>query len=130
MLRRSDDPFVAKNIFINADLSPAAAKLAYEARKLRRSNMQQRLQHNPETTSANQRQQSDETASSTVNSHADRQQLQFEQQQANTTTSLNRLNNGSANTTNTSNQVTLPTAASASDRPTSPILIDQPFQSF
>ncbi len=130
MLRRSDDPFVAKNIFINADLSPAAAKLAYEARKLRRSNMQQRLQHNPETTSANQRQQSDETASSTVNSHADRQQLQFEQQQANTTTSLNRLNNGSANTTNTSNQVTLPTAASASDRPTSLILIDQPFQSF
>ena len=36
MLRRSDDPFVANNIFINADLSPAAAKLAYEARKLRR----------------------------------------------------------------------------------------------
>ena len=36
MLRKSSDLYVAQNVFINADLSPAAAQLAYEARKVRR----------------------------------------------------------------------------------------------
>jgi hypothetical protein len=41
-LRDSDDEYVANNVFINADLSPAAARLAFEARERRR----QRNQHN------------------------------------------------------------------------------------
>jgi len=35
-LRHSTDEYVSKNVFINADLSPSAAKLAFEARKKRR----------------------------------------------------------------------------------------------
>jgi hypothetical protein len=112
------------------DLSPAAAKLAYEARKLRRLNKQQGPQRNLETAGTNQRQQGDEAASSIVDSHADHQQPRLEQQrQANTATSLSRLDSGSANTANMSSQVTLPATASARDRPTSPDLTDQPFQS-
>jgi len=37
-LRHSTDDYIRTNIFINADLSPSAAKLAYEARKRRREN--------------------------------------------------------------------------------------------
>jgi hypothetical protein len=40
-LRDSDDEYVANNVFINPDLSPAAAQLAFEARERRR----QRNQH-------------------------------------------------------------------------------------
>jgi hypothetical protein len=40
-LRQSDEKHIADNVYINADLSPAAAKLAYEARKLRRDTKQQ-----------------------------------------------------------------------------------------
>ena len=36
LLRRSDDPFVAGKIFINADLSPEQAKIAFEERQKRR----------------------------------------------------------------------------------------------
>jgi len=35
-LRHVDDEYIANNVFINADLSPTAAKLAYESRKKRR----------------------------------------------------------------------------------------------
>ena len=41
-LRRSTEPYVAGNIYINADLSPAAAQLAFEARKARRAATQRR----------------------------------------------------------------------------------------
>ena len=36
MLRNSSDQYIASNVYINADLSPTAAQLAYEARKTRR----------------------------------------------------------------------------------------------
>jgi len=36
LLRKSDDEYVARKIFINRDLSPSESKLAYEARKRRR----------------------------------------------------------------------------------------------
>jgi hypothetical protein len=36
MLRNSTDQYIASNVYINADLSPTAAQLAYEARKTRR----------------------------------------------------------------------------------------------
>jgi len=39
-LRYCDDSYVASNIFINEDLSPAEAKLAYEARQKRRDRQQ------------------------------------------------------------------------------------------
>jgi len=39
-LRYCDDSYAASNIFINEDLSPAEAKLAYEARKKRRDRQQ------------------------------------------------------------------------------------------
>lgn len=39
-LRYCDDSYVASSIFINQDLSPAEAKLAYEARKKRRDRQQ------------------------------------------------------------------------------------------
>jgi hypothetical protein len=42
MLRKSSDLYVAQNVFINADLSPAVAQLAYEARKVRREAALQR----------------------------------------------------------------------------------------
>jgi hypothetical protein len=42
-LRDSDDEYVANNVFINPDLSPAAAQLAFEARERRRR--RQRNQH-------------------------------------------------------------------------------------
>jgi hypothetical protein len=35
-LRRADDDFVARTVFINADLSPAEAKLAFEDRQRKR----------------------------------------------------------------------------------------------
>jgi len=35
-LRKSTDDWIARSVFINPDLSPAAAKLAYEQRQLRR----------------------------------------------------------------------------------------------
>ena len=41
-LRRSNNDFIARNIYINPDLSPAAAKLAYEQRQRRRSTTAQR----------------------------------------------------------------------------------------
>jgi len=41
-LRQSYDEYIQKSIFINADLSPAAAKLAYESRKKRSENQTQR----------------------------------------------------------------------------------------
>ena len=40
-LRHSSDDFIAKNVFINPDLSPLAAKLAYEDRVKRRENLKQ-----------------------------------------------------------------------------------------
>jgi len=40
-LRQSDEKHIADNVYINADLSPAAAKLAYETRKLRRDTKHQ-----------------------------------------------------------------------------------------
>jgi len=36
LLRRSDDPVIASNVFINPDLSPADAKVAYEKRQRKR----------------------------------------------------------------------------------------------
>jgi len=36
LLRRAEDPYVAANVFINPDLAPAEAKLAYERRQARR----------------------------------------------------------------------------------------------
>ena len=47
LLRQSSQEYVANNIFINADLSPAAAKLAFEARKLRRAKKQQQERTQP-----------------------------------------------------------------------------------
>lgn len=44
-LRNSDEAYVAHSIFINPDLSRAAAQLAYEARKRRRDSRQQRVKH-------------------------------------------------------------------------------------
>jgi len=41
LLRHCDDSYVAANVFINEDLSPAEAKLAYEARQKRRQRQQQ-----------------------------------------------------------------------------------------
>lgn len=41
LLRHSEDEYIAKNVYINPDLSPAAAKLAYEARQLRRTTRRQ-----------------------------------------------------------------------------------------
>jgi len=41
-LRKSDDDLIARNVFINPDLSPAAAKLAYEQRQRRRAAAAQR----------------------------------------------------------------------------------------
>jgi hypothetical protein len=41
LLRNSTDEYIARNVYINPDLSPAAAKLAYEARKLRRATQRQ-----------------------------------------------------------------------------------------
>lgn len=38
-LRYASDDYIRTSIFINADLSPSAAKLAYEARKRRRDNL-------------------------------------------------------------------------------------------
>ena len=40
-LRQSDVKYIAQNVYINADLSSAAAKLAFEARQLRRASKQQ-----------------------------------------------------------------------------------------
>ena len=40
-LRRSTDEWIGKSVFINPDLSPAAAKLAYEQRQLRRQQLRQ-----------------------------------------------------------------------------------------
>ena len=40
-LRHSSDDFIAKNLFINPDLSPLAAKLAYDDRVKRRENLKQ-----------------------------------------------------------------------------------------
>ena len=40
-LRRSDDQYVAENVYINPDMSPAESKLAYEDRKRRRLNLRQ-----------------------------------------------------------------------------------------
>jgi hypothetical protein len=42
LLRKSTDEYISQSIYINPDLSPAAAKLAFEARKLRRTSRQQR----------------------------------------------------------------------------------------
>lgn len=41
-LRYADDDYIQTNVFINADLSPSAAKLAYETRKRRRENKNRR----------------------------------------------------------------------------------------
>jgi len=41
-LRRVSDKYIADNVFINADLSPTAAKLAYESRKKRRESRMRR----------------------------------------------------------------------------------------
>ena len=41
-LRKSDNDYIASNIYINPDLSPAAAKLAYEQRQRRRTAAAQR----------------------------------------------------------------------------------------
>jgi hypothetical protein len=38
-LRNADDEYIAANVYINPDLSPTAAKLAYQARKRRRENL-------------------------------------------------------------------------------------------
>lgn len=45
-LRRSTEPYVAGNIYINADMSPAAAQLAFEARKARRAARERRSNTN------------------------------------------------------------------------------------
>ena len=37
LLRRSDNPDIARNVFVNPDLSPAEAKLAFESRQKRRN---------------------------------------------------------------------------------------------
>jgi hypothetical protein len=42
LLRKSTDAYISQNVYINPDLSPAAAKLAFEARKLRRTSRLQR----------------------------------------------------------------------------------------
>jgi len=49
-MRNASDEYIRTNIFMNADLSPAAAKIAYESRKRRRERQQQQqeqqqLQH-------------------------------------------------------------------------------------
>jgi len=41
-LRRVNDKYIAQNVFINADLSPSAAKLAFETRKKRREAQKRR----------------------------------------------------------------------------------------
>ena len=41
-LRLSNDEYIARNIFINHYLSPAASKLAYEARQVRRQKQHQK----------------------------------------------------------------------------------------
>ena len=41
-LRLSDDPYIARNVYINADLSPVDAKLAYEERQRQRERRNRR----------------------------------------------------------------------------------------
>jgi hypothetical protein len=50
LLRSSDDEYIASHVFINPDLSPQAAKLAYEARVRRR---EQQKRHSMLTSGAN-----------------------------------------------------------------------------
>ena len=40
-LRKSDDPIIAQQVYVNEDLTPEAAKLAYEARQRRRRHWNQ-----------------------------------------------------------------------------------------
>ena len=75
--------------FINADLSPAAARLAFEARERRQHRSQQNY-----------------SARVLVNSGAEATLLRHAAEAADC------INNGSANTANTSNQVTLYTRCS------------------
>ena len=60
-LRNSTDPYIAANVYINQDLSPAAAKLAYETRVKRREANQRRKDGGAEVqewqTEADQQQQ-------------------------------------------------------------------------
>lgn len=59
-LRNSTDPYIAANVYINQDLSPAAAKLAYEDRVKRRE--------------AKKRRKHEETGAKEQNTEADYQQ--------------------------------------------------------
>jgi len=43
-LRSSAEPYISKNMFVNADLSPAAAKIAFEKRKRRRESRKERAE--------------------------------------------------------------------------------------
>jgi len=40
LLSQLDEKYIAENVYINTDMSPAAAKLAYEARQLQRASKQ------------------------------------------------------------------------------------------
>lgn len=53
-LRYCDDSYVASSIFINEDMSPAEAKLAYEARKKRRDRQQRHSANSANFTASNE----------------------------------------------------------------------------
>jgi hypothetical protein len=67
LLRKSADKYVADNIYVNPDLSPAAAKLAFEARVARR---ERRLLRGRVTTANTQQTRSDQV-NDVIDSHTD-----------------------------------------------------------
>jgi hypothetical protein len=62
LLRQSGDKFIESNIFFNPDLSPAAAKVAYEQRKMRREAREQRRRREFEAATENESAPSRSTA--------------------------------------------------------------------
>ena len=48
-LRQSDDDYISRNVFINADPSPSTAKFAYEARRKRRETQRRRVEQAMDT---------------------------------------------------------------------------------
>lgn len=74
LLRNSSDRHVANNVYINADLSPAAAQLAFEARQARRQAAERRRNapNNSESIAATVEASSAATAPTLVNINNDR----------------------------------------------------------
>ena len=69
-LRKSTCKYIAENIYLNPDLSPAAAKVAFEARKARRERREGQQQHHS-TATTNAEQNNNDLAGSNVIDTAD-----------------------------------------------------------